>query len=267
MVNCYFREQKKLLAAFFSFFQINLEASSISTTFKCDCSLYNLANFINYDTGRYVIKGSAFSHTLLLSRTNFQSWKCRASKMLQSNITARSFLVMPSELFLCSDESIMCPFQCTCYKRATNKDIVVDCSDTGLNRLPVNIPIPTSGHELIVSLEHNDIVDFEDCTDSQYRWLEHVTRLNLQSNNLSPKNVDSTNNFLNCLKRVTHLYLANNNLRYLPLSIQQHKYTELSIVHNPLICDCTTDWLKPWLQTHNKSIVKSATIHCINESK
>ena len=223
--------------------------------------------FINYDTGRYVIKGMVYSHSLLLSRTNFQSWKCKVNPILQPDVPAQPFLLMPLKYFLCLNKGIVCPRQCKCYRRAISKDLVIDCINKKLDRLPADIPIPTSGHELIVSLEHNDIVDFEDCTDSQYRWLEHVTRLNLQSNNLSPKNVDSTNNFLNCLKRVTHLYLANNNLRYLPLSIQQHKYTELSIVHNPLICDCTTDWLKPWLQTHNKSIVKSATIHCINESK
>ncbi|XP_067935780.1 toll-like receptor 13 [Watersipora subatra] len=55
---------------------------------------------------------------------------------------------------------------------------------------------------------------------------------------------------------------SDNNIKYLPISIQIHAFTKLSISGNKLQCDCTTFWMKSWLQKNNISIANALGIHC-----
>lgn len=239
----------------------------------CDCALYQLSRFINSFEAKSILNPAVYPHSLVLSRTNFQSWKCAVSPILKTVITMESFLSMPYDHFLCASDSLTCPAGCRCYNRAGTESIVVDCNHDGypfkekFSKLPASVPIPPSSGELIVDLTHNLIVAFESCNVNGYNWLRHVTRLNLEHNELTPKNPDHTSNFLSCLRNITHLYLAYNNINHLPLSIQHKKFAYLTLSGNKLTCDCNTRWLKPWLQSNNRSIAKSLTVHCNDKRK
>ena len=236
---------------------------------ECDCNLFDLHEFINTGEANDLIKLASFSHVLPLSKTNFQTWTCRANKILNPEVTIMPFLLMPARFFLCLDVNISCPGDCKCYRGAYFKhNIIVDCISNNLTALPKNIPIPKSSDgELIVSLEHNRIVSFVNCDEPGYEWLQHVTSLNLQHNEITPRSPVDINNFLRCLKNITHLYLAYNNINSLPVSIQKHRYETFSISGNKLKCDCTTFWMKSWLQKNNKTIINSFNLQCINKSE
>ena len=213
-----------------------------------------------------LIGQASYPHVLTLSRNNFQSWVCRANKILDS-LRVEPFLLMPARFFLCIDTSVVCPDHCKCYRGAYFRDIVVDCTWRNLTQLPKDIHTPRSYRKLIVSLEYNSIVSFVNCDEPGYEWLQHVTSLNLQHNEITPRSPVDINNFLRCLKNITHLYLAYNNINSLPVSIQEHRYETFSISGNKLKCDCTTFWIKSWLQRNNKTIINSLTMHCLGKRK
>ena len=261
------RENKKHLAGFLSFLQLDLQSLFENSTMECDCNLFDLKQFIKYEANA-LIKQASYPHVLLLSENNFQTWTCRVNKILDPDIIFRPFLKMDAKYFICLDDSILCPVHCKCYRKARLNDIVVDCTHNNLTELPRNIPIPKSSDgELIVSLEHNRIVSFVNCDEPGYEWLQHVTSLNLQHNEITPRSPVDINNFLRCLKNITHLYLAYNNIKVLPVSIQEHRYETFSISRNKLICDCTTFWMKSWLQKNKKMIVDSSNLQCLDKCK
>lgn len=271
-INFCFRENKRQLAALLSFFQFNVEFGDVNSTWECGCSLYHLKEFISTKEAALTIKGAVYPNNLLLSKSNFQSWHCRVNAILQPRANTQqlldtSFLEMPADKFLCQNENYECPQKCQCYNRAANYDIIVDCTHQNLTALPRNVPVPSAGGELIVSVAYNRIENFTSCEEPDYIWLRDVRSLNLEHNELSPKNTIDTESFLNCLTNVSRLYLAYNNIEYLPYSIQRKHYGELSISGNKLTCDCKTKWMKHWLQSKSDMIFLSQTVHCREKSE
>ena len=262
-----FRKKKIRLAGILGYFQINLQVSDAHPTMECDCNLFDLQQFINTGEANLLITEAAISHVLPLSETDFRSWTCRSNRIVNPNVTIAPFLQMPASFFLCRNPDVLCPDLCICYKDASFNDSVVDCTNNNLINFPEDIPISQSGGKLIVSLEHNRIVPFVNCDEPGYEWLQHVTSLNLQHNEITPRSPVDINNFLRCLKNITHLYLAYNNIKVLPASIQEHRYETFSISRNKLICDCTTFWMKSWLQKNKKMIVDSSNLQCLDKCK
>ena len=261
-IDClFFREQKKQLAAFLSFFQFNLESDNQSVIWDCDCTLYQLQRFIKEEAAD-IIREAVYEGSFLFRYSNFQSWKCKVNSILKPQTQIRPFLEMPPEKFICEDKNLTCPKNCSCYRGAHSLNIFVDCTGLKLIEIPPNLPMPEPGGQLVVNLAHNSIRQYKNCRDKGYMWLQNVTTLNLEHNEITPNNSDDTDNFLHCLTSVQYLYMAYNNIEYLPLSIQYIDYKNLSISGNKLECDCTTLWLKKWLQKKNATIQLSQTMHC-----
>ena len=238
-----------------------MESDNPSTIWDCDCSLYYLKKFIR-EEAENIITDVVYDGSFLVQHYNLQSWKCRASTMLEPEAQIKPFLDTSDEKFICFDRDLPCPKDCTCYRGAHNLNIYVDCSHLALVKMPRNLPVPSGGGQLHVNLANNNIGQYEDCRDPDYMWLQNATKLDLEHNGFTPKNSDHTDNFLHCLTSVQYLYMAYNNIEYLPLSIQYIDYKNLSISGNKLKCDCTTLWLKQWLQKNNDTIQKSQTMRC-----
>ena len=233
----------------------------------CDCSLYYLREFIGREEAKALIKNSSYPHVLLLSANNFLTWTCKVNHILDPDFPIRPFLQMPAKNFVCLSLSLTCHPDCNCYRGSSTSDIIVDCTNRHMKTFPKYLPVPSDEGQLIVSLEQNQIVSYPPCNEPGYKWLQHTNKLNLQHNELTAKYTSETDTFLRCLKNVSHLYLAYNNIEYLPMSIQDRKYTNLSISGNKLKCDCTAFWMKSWLQKNSKVIQNAITMHCQHQRK
>ena len=261
------REEKRQLAAFLSFFQFNMESDNSSLTWDCDCTLYYLQRFI-MEEAEDIIRPAVYEGSFIFRNINFQSWKCRVNPILEPGMHIAPFLEMPAEKFICPNNDTVCPQNCMCYRGAKSLDIFVDCSHLNLVVMPKHVPVPDEGGKLLVNLANNNIRRYASCgINSGYDWLKKVTTLDLEHNEITPNNSYDTNNFLQCLKKVEYLYLAYNNIDYLPQSIQYIDYTNLSISGNKLKCDCTTSWMKQWLQKKKSTIQRSQSIHCLQKGK
>lgn len=265
-----FRDQKKQLAAFLSFFQISLgKLHTDAPMLQCDCNLYDLQQFVYHNQATApvsLLSGSKYSHALLLSASNFQTWKCHVHPVLMLNFTEGSFLLMNSKNFVCQDPTIICPERCTCYKGANDSRLIVDCYNRSLTAFPENIKIPSAMEELIVSLSHNTITELPECDDPRFHWLRHVVHLNIQHNELTPQNIPIFDRFLRCMDKISYLFLAYNNIVYFPPSIRQKNFKALSITGNKITC-CNGHWMKTWLQEQNETIWNSLTAHCKDQGE
>lgn len=260
-----FSESQKQLAAFLSFFQINLGTIySTDKPLQCDCNLFDLKMFIGTQQARApvsLLSGSKYLHTLLLSFTNFQTWKCQVNPILVRHSTVGSFLAMDNKNFICLDKNLICPPKCTCYKGANDYRLIIDCSNRSLHSFPENITMPEGLDELILNLDYNFITALPDCDDIRYEWLKQLNHLSLQHNEIAPEKFTSFDKFLRCMPKITHLSLAYNNIVYFPPSISRMDFQALSISGNKLTC-CGAEWMKKWLQEKNETIRDSLTVHC-----
>ena len=258
---------KKRLVAFLSFFQINLGTlHQNDTQLQCDCNLFDFATLISENVPKDLVSllsGSKYPHTLLLSSSNFQMWKCEVNPVMMLPVFQESFLLMPDEYFICKDHSLRRPDKCTCYRGANDTRRILDCRNLSHTSLPTNIELSDPMSQLIINLEHNNIVNLPECDDPQYKWLKNVSTLNIQYNEITPKTLPLFDRFLRCMEKITVLLLAYNNIQYLPPGIQHMNFAALSISGNKLSC-CNTPWMKKWLQEKNETIRNSLTAHCID---
>ena len=239
--------------------------------FDCDCSLYELREFLVANRAHApisLLSGSKFTHSLLLSDSNFQTWKCKVNPMLMKNHTESRFMLLnDSKSFICPDPNLPCPEQCTCYRGANDSRMLVDCHNRSLTKFPKNIKLPEHKNELVVSLEYNSIAELSDCESSSYRWLQNVTQLNLQHNGLTPKKMHLFGRFLRCMDKISHLFLAYNNIDRLPHVIQHKSFKALSIASNKLTCCISERWIKSWLQDNSKIIFDSVEVYCQHKGR
>lgn len=233
-----------------------------------------MIDFINTE-GIDLISRAKYFHTLLMSETNFQSWKCVPHPVLQLRETQtnniKPFLNVSRTDFVCRLNSSSCnpDNNCSCYRRAERNDsIIVDCWNRSLYEMPKEIVY--LGGELIVDLSVNNISVFPNCNDPAYNWLRHVTTLNLENNRgLSPSNPQDMSRFLSCLKNIEKLYLADCNIAHLPYLITNitHMYKNFSIAGNPLTCTCESTWLKTWLQSNTEVIKDYDKVYCSSRGR
>ena len=182
-----------------------------------------------------------------------------------SNVIEGSFLEIDSKNFLCQEPTMKCPSVCTCYRNIDLAGMLVDCRNRSLNYFPKNIELPSEMIELTVSLEHNHVVNLPLCGQFGYNWLKNVTHLNVQHNELTPE-PGKMKQFLQCMSKISYLYLANNNIKHLPQYIQNVDLQAMSITGNKLSC-CNDYWMKTWLQVGLKqgTILDSSTVQCADK--
>ena len=88
--------------------------------------------------------------------------------------------------------------------------------------------------------------------------LENVTALYLTHNNIQVLNESTVQKFT----RIKILFIDSNELTGLPKNIENINFTSLALHHNFFKCDCTTKWMKHWLQTEARRVTSIDNVLC-----
>lgn len=95
-----------------------------------------------------------------------------------------------------------CPFRCQCHLR------VVQCSDLGLENVPMDIPSDTT----LLDLQNNKITEIKEGDFKNLKNLHALILVNNKINRISPTAFSP-------LSKLERLYLSKNNLKELPLNM------------------------------------------------
>ena len=255
-----YRGQVEKLAAMLMYSRIHMESYNTSKMLHCDCTLYQLKQFIHHNFSK-LVEPYIYRNTLLPDDSNFQSWRCFRHPILgKHNDTLRSFLDVEDEDFICEDDTLTaegrCPDECKCFTDHNQTSLYISCESRHLQRFPKKIPVPKNENaKLVVSLAHNNISILPECTSrgGDYCWLYNVTTLDLKDNPISIKShtgkaFDALDILLRCLKKIEKLTISETGIAYLPKYIKYLELKHLSLPIGVLMCDCNTKWLKAWLQ-------------------
>ena len=198
--------------------------------FNCDCNLYGFYRLIHD-----------------LQNETLQIWN--ADKYRDSVVCGAPFAMKGRSLFSASEEDLKCPVStncptnCDCHK-FFNKDgsvtSIVNCSNANIKSLPELLPSGTS--ELYV--DHNRITALE-----MRPYLSDLNILSVTHNNITSLDEKITE----VLSNVKTLSLEYNNITYLPNSFKNLNISNISLHHNPLVCDCHTLWMKTWILQREKN--------------
>ena len=88
-----------------------------------------------------------------------------------------------------------------------------------------------------------------------------MTVLKLTNNKVEQLNASTVKK----LKRVEILYIDSNKLTTLPREIESLNFTTLALDRNSFKCDCTTKWIKYWLQKNRLRIRNINKVFCNSE--
>ena len=208
----------------------------------CDCIMSAVAREI----GKWFPRHSSM-------RSRFDTWQCYWPLELKN----KSILEIGEDQWLRGGtklENQNCPIACTCRERCSNGIIVVNCAGKNLTEVPSPSSMPQSLIEL--NLINNDIRDIP-----AYPYLANVTVLKLTNNKVEQLNASTVKK----LKLVEILYIDSNKLTTLPREIESLNFTKLALDRNSFKCDCTTKWIKYWLQKNRHRIRNVNKVFCNSE--
>ena len=249
---------------FFNHFTFDMHSASNGHPLHCDCDLYHLKQILEEITNH--------SSQDVIGLHRFLSWKCQVNTLLTFGTVIMPFMQLNNSQFICAEET-SCPDRCICYVGPDGylyigqgkANILVDCSGTKQTEIPGFMPEPgiTS---IAANFLYNEITYFPDCDFKRYHWLKLTYYLNMRGNHLTP-DVSQFQNFIStCLVNMKRLFIAYNNIQYLPPSIQDVPLTSFSINNNKLKCDCNNKWMKSWINRSPYILVKEH-VYCTNSGK
>lgn len=225
----------------------------------CDCALNQFRYFLNKQ-GRYLLSTCKTLHFSAYSMSAFEQWKCKQYPILGGAVSP--FLSVLDEDFICRANISGCPTNCVCYRSATGKTILIDCSNKKLTSFPSIKQIDLGNSSLIISLNNNSIATMPDCFLPGYEWIRNVSVLRLENNAITTPSDNTLQYFLcNCLKADIHLFLKGNSISLLPYALRTVPFAYLSLDRNSLKC-CGKSWLKSWILEHVDRIDGAKEISC-----
>ena len=151
---------------------------------------------------------------------------------------------------------------CSCYYHQSSQVNVYDCSKINMTSIPRNAPREINW----ILMQNNNLPEL--CTDLALN--EDVSFLNLSSNNVEEVCPIFTHSLAKH-KNLVHLDLQDNNLKYLPQSIENVKHlTRVWLSGNAFICDCSMIWMIEWIANFTTSsgenvIQQYKNITCTND--
>lgn len=242
--------------------------TSSNRELKCTCDLYHLKKILNDDNTDRLILPFIRGDRTLWSRINFQSWQCHTYDIISYQMSG-SFFSISDNAFLCEvEEYSYQESSCKHYVRpAHTSTTLVDCSHMKWNVVPRDLTNSTNIEK--VSLAYSHLTSLPDChKDSGYYWMKFVDMLDMTGNDLSTLEPEAFDVFLrSCLKKNVTLILDDSRIKYLPENIQYIEFNKLSIMGNPLQCDCHTSWMVKWLKRSSDTVSGSRDLKCINKGE
>ncbi|KAK7506054.1 hypothetical protein BaRGS_00002776, partial [Batillaria attramentaria] len=184
--------------------------------FHCDCKFYDMAVWIS--RLRVVMWRDYFNITC-------------ASPEIFSGLPVMN---LPAENLTC-DVTKNCPEQCSCLQRPSKRDTLVNCEGRGLSVFPEIMP----EGRLTLSLANNSL--------DRVPPMDFFTRTlaaDFTSNKIAVIDVEVPRR----MKNVHRLDLRNNELRYLPDTLQLLSSDDVLLDLNTLSCTCNLTWFPLWVQ-------------------
>ena len=249
---------------FFNHFTFDMDSARNGHPLHCDCDLYHLKQILEEITNR--------SSQDVISLHRFLSWKCEVNTLLTFGTVILPFMQLNNSQFICT-QNTPCPDRCTCYVGPDGYiyidtvivDLLIGCGGTKQKEMPAFTPNKGVA-SIAATFYYNDIKDFPDCDAKGYHWIKLTSFLNMKGNDLTPDIPQFRKFVTTCLVKMKRLFLAYNNIQFLPPSIQDVPITALSINNNKLECDCNNKWMKSWINRSPYILIKEH-IYCTNSGK
>ena len=187
----------------------------------------------------------------LLQGSNYvkQDWICQYPRELEG----RPLLsVKLNELYCIIENLPKCPASCICNNRSINGNIIVDCRNRQLTEIHEDLP---EGN-LELWYNYNNIT----CVEPR-NFLDRVIVLDVSHNHIK----EIVSSVFKKTRKLEKLFVQCNLLTYIPKTIEDLDLKTIEMGHNHFHCDCTSLWVKNWIQ-RNKFIIKEwSTIKCTNQ--
>ena len=204
----------------------------------CDCNILLLCRWLR----------ALVQRDTRIRSNQFYTWKCAAPTELKG----KPILSVDENQFKCQRNLENCPHGCLCFVRALDGTVVIDCKGRNLTAVPPKVP----RGRLELKLEDNNIREIP-----PYPYMENVTALYLTHNKIQALNESTVRRFT----RIRVLFIDSNKLTDLPKNIKNVNFTTLALHHNFFRCDCTTLWMKHWLQRKQSQILHIENVLCNSE--
>lgn len=204
----------------------------------CDCNILLLSRWLR----------DLLQRDTRIQSEQFYTWKCAAPTELKG----KPILSVDENQFKCQRNLENCPNGCLCFVRALDGTVVIDCKGRNLTAVPPKVP----RGRIELKLEDNNIREIP-----PYPYMENVTALYLTHNKIQVLNESTVQR----LTQIRVLYIDSNKLTDLPKNIKNVNFTTLALHHNFFKCDCTTLWMKHWLQRKQSQILHIENVLCNSE--
>lgn len=204
----------------------------------CDCKILLLTRWLR----------ALVQRDTRIRDEQFQTWKCAAPTELKG----KPILSVDEDQFKCQRNLENCPHGCLCFVRASDGTVVIDCKGRNLTAVPPKVP----RGRIELKLQDNNIREIP-----PYPYMENVTALYLTHNKIQELNESTVQRFT----RIEFFFIDSNKLTDLPKNIENVNFTTLALHHNFFKCDCTTLWMKHWLQRKASQISNIENVLCNSE--
>ena len=157
------------------------------------------------------------------------------------NLKGMNASMVPSSDLICNlSLSEGCPKGCVCIDQPFLKTVFVDCSNSGLQNMPSELPVSTFSNFTELNVSNNQIKELHNAT-----YLRSLTLLNMKNNSLN--NID--NEIAHLLENASLILSNNTFLRKIPSNFKYRSTCKIEMDQLVLDCVCDMTWIEPWLST------------------
>ncbi|XP_060599955.1 protein toll-like [Ruditapes philippinarum] len=162
---------------------------------------------------------------------------------------------VPKNQFNCSVE-LNCPNKCICNKTEALSLVTIHCDEKYFeNNLPKTCPY---AERINLNIKSNKLTKL-----SSREYLGNVSQFDVSQCAITT--IDTS--FVDMIQdaRFDALLLNDNKLETIPRSFKHLNFSNgqvLALDGNPFICDCHTRWMKIWLRSNKKYILRRNNIRC-----
>ncbi|VDI73443.1 Hypothetical predicted protein [Mytilus galloprovincialis] len=149
-----------------------------------------------------------------------------------------------------------CPPECNCfYQPVLDNRTVVDCSGSGLRRIPSALPLY---EHLEIDFTNNNITNLKRTEHFGLKLVERIKKLDLSNNQI----ITISDLVINRFRKIQLVNITNNAITQIPRSLQMLKPCQIALGQIIMKCKCEDLWLKIWLPLQYQSFARNTQIVC-----
>ncbi|VDH93687.1 Hypothetical predicted protein [Mytilus galloprovincialis] len=149
-----------------------------------------------------------------------------------------------------------CPPECNCfYQPALGNRTVVDCSGSGLTRIPSALPLYEN---LQIDFTNNSISSLKRLEQFGLNFFERIKKLDLSNNQI----ITISDKVLCRFRKIKLVNMTSNAIKRIPRSFQMLKPCQIALGQIIIKCECEDLWLKIWLPLQYQSCTGNTQVLC-----